>query len=154
MFHSASETKMELTAEDLFNAQNDLRAALAAIPPLRLMHFEVHYVREDYTQHIARPINSNVKYLLVFVLRYEGSTHFQFYITDTGIAFAPWVHQRFLTHPIRVAAQNWFHATQAKKMRQVAKARMAPIKEELMAAAWAPARVAKLVAAGAWDLLE
>jgi hypothetical protein len=111
-------------------------------------------VREDYIQHIARPNGSNIRFLMTFVLRYEGSCHFQFYISDIGIPFAFGVQRRYLTPPIHQAVLDWFYAIKAQKIRRVAKARMAVLKEELMAAAWHPKRVERLLAAGGFEAID
>lgn len=148
---------MKLTAEDLFEAREDLRAALALIPPLKLLRFDANIVPQEDIALLPRPTLrlSNVRFLIRILVHYEGcNVRLPFYVTDTGIIYTQWFLQPYLTHPIHDAARNWFHATWAKKVRQVAKARIAPIKEELMAAAWHPKRVERYLAFGSYEMLD
>jgi hypothetical protein len=145
---------MELTAEELYANRERLEKALAAIPPLKLEHFRVSIVRQDYVEILTKPTLSNVRFLLAINLQYEGSMPFAAYITDTGITFTHWTQRDYLTHPVRVAIHAWFQAMLFNRQRVKAKARIALYKEELMAAAWHPRRVERLLAAGGFDALD
>lgn len=145
---------MELIADDLIARHEALETALAAIPPLSLECIHVYKVREDCVEALAKPTFSNVRFLIHVSLKYEGVRPFTFYITDTGISFTPWMMRHYLTHPIRVVARDWFQACLFQKQQQAAKARMALYKEELMAAAWHPNRVERLLAAGGFGALD
>ncbi len=56
-------------------------------------------------------------------------------------------------HLFRTAVEEWVQEI-SHKQRSEAIAQTRALKEELMAAAWAPARVAKWVAAGRYDMLD
>lgn len=59
------------------------------------------------------------------------------------------------SHPFgRKPIRDWIHGVRNAKFRKEAQRRLAPIKEELMAAAWAPHRVERLLAAGGMEALD
>lgn len=59
-----------------------------------------------------------------------------------------------LTTPYRIPVADWVDRIRSREFCSIAKARMAPIKEELIAAAWAPERVERLLTAGGFDALD
>ena len=66
-----------------------------------------------------------------------------------GLTIAPWS-----TLYGRVPIKEWIGLVRAKKYLREAERRIAPIKEELMAAAWSPRRVERLLVAGGYDALD
>ena len=49
---------------------------------------------------------------------------------------------------------EWLQSVHFKQVKANARQRLAPLKEELMAAAWHPRRVARLLELGGWEALE
>lgn len=146
---------IELIAEDLYGNRESLRAALAAIPPLPLEFFFLYRYRDDCIENfIIKSVPSKIRFILGLILRYEGSSTFQIYMIDTGFTFTHQTQRDYLTPPINQAILNWFYAIQFQKIRRVAKARMAILKEELMAAAWHPKRVERLLEAGGFEAID
>ncbi len=80
-----------------------------------------------------------------------GGSIIHAYITHVGfwqpgyIRTPPWLKQ---------VIQTWFSRMRHLKVCEKAKARMAPMKEELMAAAWSPKRVERFLALGGYDMLD
>ncbi len=72
---------------------------------------------------------------------------YNYTINHRGIAI--WSAVRF-REPITI----WIWSLKEKKAMARAKVRMAPIKEELIAAAWAPERVERLLATGGMEALD
>jgi hypothetical protein len=148
----------EPTANDLLAAAGDLKAALATIPGPRLTYFYAASVPKRDAIPLSKTYiaedTANPLLVTNIVVQFEGTIQFNFYILDTGSPFIQWFLKDYLTIPIRNAVHTWFNVVRNQTIRRAAKARMAPIKEELMAAAWHPDRVAKLVAAGAWDVMD
>jgi hypothetical protein len=57
-------------------------------------------------------------------------------------------------HWLKQVIQTWFSRMRHLKVCEKAKARMAPMKEELMAAAWSPKRVERFLTLGGYDMLD
>jgi len=53
-----------------------------------------------------------------------------------------------------MARLEQFQAEETRTLKAIAASRLAPLKEELMAAAWHPKRVERWIEAGRWDLLD
>lgn len=54
----------------------------------------------------------------------------------------------------RKVIKEWMNSVRALKRYRIAAERIRPFKEELIAAAWSPARVERLLAAGGFDALD
>lgn len=61
---------------------------------------------------------------------------------------------KWSTRSCRQTMNAWIRNIRAKKCLREAERRIAPIKEELMAAAWSPERVERLLEAGDYNALE
>ncbi len=139
-------------------SSSTLKPFLAEIPGPALTYFDAALVPREYVGSLLLIDGIDrtrvPRFLIRVHIQYQGTLQFPLYIIKGGDLFTHWYYNDHVTIPIRNAVHAWFNKVKLKKQCLEAKARMALIKEELMAAAWAPARVAKLVAAGAWDLLE
>jgi hypothetical protein len=80
-----------------------------------------------------------------------GGSIIHAHITHAGF----WQRWYMRTPPwLKQVIQTWFTRMRQLKMLTVAKARMAPMKEELMAAAWSPKRVERFLALGGYDMID
>ena len=81
-------------------------------------------------------------------LRY-GAIPLTYGYSIDGLMVAPW------SAPIgRGPVKEWIGLVRAKKYLREAERRIAPIKEELMAAAWSPKRIERLLEAGGPEALD
>ena len=134
-------TPLDLQAADIHAAAPLLEAALRAVKPEIIMVRVIEF---------TPPIEPWMRFS--FDIRvWIGGAILHAHVANGGF----WGRWYMRTPPwLKEAVQAWYKQVQTLKAMSVAKERMATIKEDLMAAAWHPDRVAKLVAAGAWDALD
>jgi hypothetical protein len=134
-------TPLDLQAADIHAAAPLLEAALRAVKPEIIMVRLIEF---------TPPIEPWMRFS--FDIRvWIGGAILHAHVTNGGF----WGRWYMRTPPwLKEAVQAWYKQVQTLKAMSVAKERMAAIKEDLMAAAWHPDRVAKLVEAGAWDALD
>lgn len=128
----------------------------AAVPLAELLQTDLKIKEvppENHRQYIGTLLGARVLFLVQITVHTIHSV-LHYYISDIGCIIMPWYTGNRSADPYKNRIHDWLTGLKRQKVRQVAKARMALIKEELMAAAWAPERVAKLVEAGAWDAID
>jgi hypothetical protein len=108
------------------------------------------FVREQITT-APYPLSAYPEMMLLHIFlankTYIGETPYYYFLDRIGVGT--------YSHPFgRKPIKDWVYRVRNAKFHKVAKARMAPIKEELMAAAWAPHRVERLIAAGGLEALD
>lgn len=101
--------------------------------------------KRERIQRAPVPFGASPEKMLLQIIL--GAHTYNYFLDRIGVG--SWSHP-FGRKPIK----DWIHGVRAAKFRREAKARMAPIKEELMAAAWAPHRVERLIAAGGLEALD
>ena len=102
------------------------------------------FVREQI-RHAYAPLSMSSDRMLLQVVLDTGK--YNYFLDRIGL----WTY----SHPFgRKPIKDWIHGVRTAKFRCEARRRIAPIKEELMAAAWSPRRVERLLAAGGYDALD
>lgn len=97
------------------------------------------------------PPNQRWMRFLFDVRVWLGSTTLHAHITHVGF----WQQGHILTPPwLKQVIQMWFSRMRHLKLCANAEARMALMKEELMAAAWSPKRVERFLALGGYDMID
>ncbi len=137
-----AETPLDLQSADIRAAAPLLEAALRAANP------EIIMVRLiEFTPPMERwmRFSFDIRVWIGGAIVYAHVTNGGYWMCSYMPRSPPWLEK---------VVQTWYKQVQTLKAMAVAKERMAKIKEDLMAAAWHPDRVAKLVAAGAWDALD
>lgn len=104
------------------------------------------FVRERIKQAPV-PLSASPEKMLLQVVLDKNTYTYNYFLDRIGI----WTY----SHPFgRKPIKDWIYRVRNAKFHKEAKARLAPIKEELMAAAWAPHRVERLIAVGGFDALD
>jgi hypothetical protein len=118
----------------------------------------------------ATVVNSNLHPHYPFPPKLSGMLPFSVQVRYKRLADAKELHARFLLiaspfgtlitlsgrapAEIKDPVNAWLRFLPTKRAMAAAKARIAPIKEELMATAWHPRRVERWLVESGWDMLE
>ncbi len=132
----------------------DLIAATDALAALTCTTVTITEIAVDLAKSYFGHLLSNIQFCVCVKLQHPTNPR-TYYLTDLGIPLVPWFIPMIRSN-IRDNAtfKTWFQATRSRRQREIAKARIAAYKEELMAAAWHPRRVERLIAACGYDAID
>lgn len=112
--------------------------------PIALSSDHMPPVPQDHVSLCNSAVN-----IIVYTAMHPGFPTRHYHYSLDHLTVMPW------SFPFgRVPIKDWINVVRSKKYLHEAKRRLAPIKEELMAAAWAPQRVERLLAVGGYEALD